>query len=79
MIIFIFFSYTNVSDFTCAYYDLTDSIEYLQVIQYSLLKHSESPLEFLDEIEIKEMKFIGNYKYVYYSIYNPQVIKCITV
>ena len=72
---FYFFSYTNVSDFTCAYYDLTDSIEYLQVNQYSLLKHSESPLEFLDEIEIKEMKFIGNYKYVYYSIYNPTSTK----
>ena len=67
---FYFFTYTNVSDFTCVYFDSSVSIDYLNVGQYSTIKHPESPLEFFDEVEIKEMKFIGNYKYVYYTIYN---------
>ena len=62
---------TNISDFSCGYYDSTDSIDYLRVGQYSVNISTESPLEFLDDVEIQEIKFIKNYKYAYYKIYNP--------
>ncbi len=68
---FYFFTYTNISDFSCGYYDSTDSIDYLSVGQYSVNISTESPLEFLDDVEIQEIKFIKNYKYAYYKIYNP--------
>ena len=68
---FYFFTYTNISDFSCGYYDSTDSIDYLSVGQYSVNISTESPLEFLDDVEIQEIKFIKNYKYACYKIYNP--------
>ena len=68
---FYFFTYTNTSDFSCGYYDSTDIIDYLSVRQYSVNINTESPLEFSDDVEIQEIKFIKNYKYAYYKIYNP--------
>ena len=62
---FYFFTYTDTSDFACGYYDLRDSIDYLHVEQCSVTKNDASPLEFVDEVEIQEIKFINNYKYFY--------------
>lgn len=72
---FYFFTYTDTSDFACGYYDLRDSIDYLHVEQCSVTKNDASPLEFVDEVEIQEIKFINNYKYAYYTIYNPTTDK----
>ena len=68
---FYFFTYTNTSDFSCGYYDSSDSIDYLSVWQYSVNINTESPLEISDDVEIQEIKFIKNYKYAYYKIKNP--------
>ena len=68
---FYFFTYTNISDFSSGYYDSSDSIDYVSVYQYTVNTNHESPLELADEVEIKEIKFIKNYKYAYYIIYNP--------
>ena len=68
---FYFLTYTDTSDFACGYYDSSDSIDYLHVEKCSVTKNDQSPLEFVDEVEIKEIKFINNYKYAYYTIYNP--------
>ena len=68
---FYFLTYSNTDDFKCGYYDSSDSINYLSVESYSATINTDSPLEFVDEVEIKEIKFIYNYKYAYYTIYNP--------
>ena len=54
---FYFFTYTNISDFSSGYYDSSDSIDYVSVYQYTVNTNHESPLEFADEVEIKEIKF----------------------
>ena len=70
---FYYFTYSNTADFISGYYDSSDRIEYLNVESYSnsINQHSDSPFEFVDNVEIKELKFIYNYKYAYYIIYNP--------
>ena len=70
---FYFLTYTNTSDFSCGYYDSLDRIDKSSVSQYenSIVKVSDSPLEFVDQVEIKDVKFMYNYKYAYYTIYNP--------
>ena len=67
---FYFFTYTDTSDFSTGYYDSSDGIDYLSVGQYSVTKNEVTPLEFVDEVEIQEIKFINNYKYAYYTIKN---------
>ena len=67
---FYFLTYTNTSDFACGYYDSQDSIDYLNIEQYSVTKNEDSPLEFVDQVQIEEIKFIYNYKYAYYTIKN---------
>ena len=67
---FYFFTYTNTSDFACGYYDANDTIDYSNVSQDTINKNEESPLEFIDEVEIEYIKFIYNYKYAYYKINN---------
>ena len=71
--IFYFLTYTNNSDFSCGYFASGDGIDKLSVSQYSssIITASDSPLEFVDQVEIKEIKFIYSYKYAYYTIYNP--------
>ena len=68
---FYYLSYTNTSDFTCGYFDSENTINKLNVGIYTINKHTESPLEFVDEVEIETIKFIKNYKYAYYIINNP--------
>ena len=57
---FNFFTYTTTSDFVCGYWDLNNNINIT----------SESPLDFADDVEIQEIKFIYNNNYAYYSIIN---------
>ena len=70
---FYYFTYTNISDFFCGY---NNSIDYITLdninnISFPENVNYESPFEFINEVEIKEIKFIKNYKYAYYKIYNP--------
>ena len=67
---FYFLTYTNTSDFACGYYDSSDSIDYLNIRQVIVNRSEESPLEFIDEVEIEYIKFINDYKYAYYKINN---------
>ena len=67
---FYFLTYSNTSDFSCGYFEAEDSIDYLHVENYNIETNTESPLEFIDEVEIQEIKFINNYKYAYYIINN---------
>ena len=62
---FYFLTYSNTSDFACGYYDASNSIDYLNVWKYSVNKHEDSPLEFVDQVEIEEIKFLYNYKYYF--------------
>ena len=70
---FYFLTYTNASDFSCGYFDSVNSINKQSVGEYSsaITKTTDSPLEFVDDVEIKEIKFLYNYKYAYYTVYNP--------
>ena len=70
---FYFISYNNNSDFSCGYstkgfYENS----WLFYDHITVETFSESPFEFIDEVEITEMKIISNYRYVYYSIKNKQ-------
>ena len=70
---FYFISYNNVSDFICGYstngfYD--DNFHYFKDVKNQT--YSDSPFEFIDEVEIIEMKIFYNYRYVYYKIKNKQ-------
>ena len=67
---FYFLTYSNISDFSCGYYEQSTSIDYLNVGSITINKNEDSPLEFVDKVEIQEIKFIYNYKYAYYVINN---------
>ena len=70
---FYFISYNNISDFTCGYSKkgfYTDNFHYFKEIEVEIF--SDSPFEFIDEVEITEMQIISNYRYVYYKINNKQ-------
>ena len=69
---FYYFTYNNVSDFTSGY-----SNTYLDLGQSGFAnsfstttKTDSSPLSFVDNVEIVEMKFISGTRNVYYKIYN---------
>lgn len=67
---FYFFTYSDTSDFSTGYYDASDSFDYSSVEQYTseINKNEESPLEFMDEVEIEYIKYI-------YIIINMLIIK----
>ena len=70
---FRFFTYNNVTDFTSGYYNAyinTGSYNSNDLKITTTHDNTDSPLSFLDDVEIKEMKFIRGTKYVYYKIYN---------
>lgn len=70
---FFIFTYSTISDFTSEYGNITNHGNYLSIGQ--IKKFSESPLEFLDDVEIEKMNFIDNNKYIYYSIFNKNLNK----
>ena len=68
---FYFFTYNNVSDFTCGYTSqYANSSNYHNVTKYTFVKYSESPLIFEGNVEILEMNFSLYNKYAFYKIYN---------
>ena len=69
---FYYFTYNNISDFSSGY-----SNHYIDISQgcyadsFSITNnYDNSPLNFIDNVEIKEIKFIPGTKFVYYKIYN---------
>ena len=71
---FYYITYDNISDFTSGYSTKTVSgNEYNPSDIDNTIKISNNyntPFEFLNEVEIKEMNFLLYTNYVYYSIYN---------
>ena len=68
---FYFITYNNYSDFISGYTSSSFSgTDYHNINSVNIKLNSESPFQFIDEVEIKEMNFISENKYLYYSIYN---------
>ena len=74
---FYYFTYNDISDFTSGYYEAySTNNNYNYNHNGNILstnpkvENSVSPLSFVDNVEIKEMKFIKGTKYVYYKIKN---------
>ena len=72
---FYYFSYNNIYDFESGYskkyIDFTDDNSFSSTCSNpDLDKKTNSPLAFIDNVEIQEMNFIPGTKYVYYKIYN---------
>ena len=68
---FYFFTYNNVSDFISGYsntYMHTGNEMYANF--FSITSNSDSPLNFVDNVEIKEIKFVPETKNIYYKIFN---------
>ena len=59
----------NNTDFTSGYYNDGEITEY-NIDSLNIIFSKESPLEFLDDIIIKQINFMPYSKYVYYEIYN---------
>ena len=66
---FYFFGYNNISDFSCGYSNATTS-NYHNIVIVQIKYNSESPFEFIDEVEIRDINNLLNNKYIYYNIYN---------
>ena len=67
-----YLTYTDTSDFACGFADSPNSLDYQNIGSYSsyITRYDETPLEFVDEVEIEYIKFIYNYRYAYYKINN---------
>ena len=64
-----FFTYDNASNFISGYN--TEDFDSNGINNFNAkVLNEESPLEFIDEVEIIKMKFISNTKFVYYEIKN---------
>ena len=66
---FYYITYNNISDFNSGFSTSTVS-SYNVIDRVAVSNNYNSPFEFLDEVEIKEMHFLLYTNYVYYSIYN---------
>ena len=70
---FFYISYDNISDFSSGFSISTvTDYDYYTVEPVEVLNNYSTPFEFMDDVDIKEMKFMLNSKYVYYSIYNTK-------
>ena len=70
---FYYFTYNNVSDFSCGHSTTTNTNnDFYTTSSIVVVNNYTSPFEFVDDVEIKEMKFILYTKYAYYEIYNKK-------
>ena len=73
---FYYFTYNNVSDFSSGYSNTylhtaeNGYANYYSNSDYITKNYDKSPLNFVDNVEIKEIKFITGTKNIYYKIYN---------
>ena len=73
---FHYFTYNDVSDFLGGY--STSGVncdDYSDISSVNIFNHSISPIEFLNEVEIKYINFISGTKYAYYEIYDKNTEK----
>ena len=68
---FYFLTYTDADNFYSGYFNSANNIDYLKDEEISFNQFLDSPLQFIDKVEIKEIKFIHSYKFAYYVIDNP--------
>ena len=66
---FYWINYNNNSDFTSGFY-FNGVINVNNIESIDLNINENSPIEFVDDVTIKQMNFIPYTKYVYYEIYN---------
>ena len=66
---FYYITFNNISDFNSGFSTSTVS-DYSNINPVSVSNNYNSPFEFLEKVEIKEMQFLLYTNYVYYSIYN---------
>ena len=66
---FYWIDYNNISDFTSGFY-FNGVIDTSKIDSIELNINEDSPIEFVDDVTIKQMKFIPYTKYVYYEIFN---------
>ena len=66
---FYYMTYNDVSDFISGYSIVSPGNDF-SISSVTFQNNEESPFEFYDDVEIKEMNFLSNNKYVYYTIYN---------
>jgi len=71
---FIYFTYNDVSDFLGGYSTSSilnnDGSIIVNVENIAIKNHNFSPIEFLNEVEIKKIKLISGTRYAYYEIYD---------
>ena len=67
---FYWINYNNNKDFTSGYYNSEENFNKYHIDKLNINYNDESPLEFLDDIIIKQINFMPYSKYVYYEIYN---------
>ena len=72
---FYFLTYNDATDFKSGYSDKYVDFSSKEIYQncintMTVTINENSPLSFVDNVEIKEMKFITGTKYAYYKIYN---------
>ena len=67
---FYYFTYNNASDFSSGFSNKTVNSSNYYTNDVEVNNNLNTPFEFIDAVEIKEMKFLWYTKYVYYSIYN---------
>ena len=67
---FYYLTNNNIYDFSSVFSTKTVEGDNYYTNDVEVENNYNSPFEFIDEVEIKKMKFIPYTKYVYYSIYN---------
>ena len=68
---FYFFTYNNVNDFSSGYSKNAFNVENEKYADnYAITVNNNSPLNFIDNIEIKEIRFIPGTIFVYYKLSN---------
>ena len=69
---FFYFTYNNIYDFSSGFSTKTVVGQIYFTNDVEVKNNYNSPFEFIDEVEIKQMKFIPYTKYAYFSIYNKK-------
>ena len=70
---FYYITYNNISDFKSGFsiVTITGTNNFHEIVNTANIQNNEdNPFEFLEEVEIKEINFLTQNKYIYYSLYN---------
>ena len=67
---FYFINYNNFSDLQTGYFEQFDKIDANNLQNIAAIINENSPLEFVEELNIEELRFLKNTKYAYYILSN---------